>query len=289
MVPMANAEKKNETKDKKTNEEMYYPTNDYLFKRIFGYKGNEAITQDLIEAILEKDCEVVEITSDEVTEKDLQEDKIGVLDVFVTEKGGTQINLEMQVAEYEYIIDRILFYWAKKYVECIHSGDRYEKLKPTKVILITNFEVKKLSSLKETVNSFKIIDTKTGKLVLTENLELVIIELPKMKKYESNNKRLEMWLKFIIDPNRLGAKDMSENDKLQKAKDEYDKVMADEHEKMLIRLREKYWLDYNSMKSASFNSGVEEGKRQRQRRTVERNGKKERQKGAAEKKSLRSF
>ena len=257
---MAEKTKNSNKKEKQTNEKTYYPTNDYLFKRIFGYKGNEKITEDLIETILGRKCEVIEIKSDEVTEKDLQKDKIGVLDVFVKEKDGTQINIEMQVAEYKYIIDRILYYWAKKYIESLQGGDDYEELKPTKVILITNFEIKKLKVLEDIVNSFKIIDTKTGKLILTENLELVIIELPKMKKYQLENKELESWLKFIVNPNSLGAKDMNENKYIKEAKEEYDKVLADEHERDLIAQRERYWLDYNSMRNAMKEEGFEEGR-----------------------------
>ena len=33
------------------NEIRYIPTNDYVFKRIFGYKGNEDITADLLKAV----------------------------------------------------------------------------------------------------------------------------------------------------------------------------------------------------------------------------------------------
>ncbi len=101
---MAKNQKTN-TKEKDGEEnEIFYPSNDYLFKRLFGYKGNEKITQGLLEAILERKCDVVEVKSDEVTEKDLASDKVGVLDVFVTEKDGTQINIEMQMASYETII-----------------------------------------------------------------------------------------------------------------------------------------------------------------------------------------
>ena len=260
-----------------TTKEKYYPTNDYLFKRIFGYKGNERITEAFIETILGKKYEVLEIKSDEVTEKDLRSDKIGILDVFVKEKNGTQINIEMQVAEYEYIVDRILFYWAKKYIESIQEGDDYKELKPTKVILITKFEIKKLNKLENIVNSFKIIDTKTGKLILTENLELVIIELPKMKKYQLKNKELESWLKFIVDPNSLGEKDMDENKKIKDAKEEYDRIIADEHERDLIAQRERWWLDYNSMKNASYDSGMKAGMKE-----GKEEGRKERRKSKAD-------
>ena len=93
---------------------------------------------------------------------------------------------------------------------------------------------------------------------MTENLELVIIELPKMKKYKIENKKLESWLKFIINPNKVGEKEMAKNKEIKEAKEEYDKIVSDEHEKMLIKLREKYWLDYNSMKNASYSKGKKE-------------------------------
>ena len=249
------------TENSSTDKKEYYPTNDYLFKRIFGYKGNERITEDLIETILGRKCRVIEIKSDEMTEKDLQSDKIGILDIFIKEYDGTQINIEMQVAEYKYITDRILFYWAKKYVESIQSGDDYEKLKQTKVILITKFELKKLKILKNVVNAFKIMDTKTGKLILTENLELVIIELPKLEKCKMENKELESWLKFIVNPNSLGGNVMDKNKHIKEAKKEYDKILADEHERDLIEQRERHWLDYNSMRNAMKREGYESGRK----------------------------
>lgn len=46
---------------------------------------------------------------------------------------------------------------------------------------------------------------------MTENLELVIIELPKMNKYTIQNRKLESWLKFIKNPNSLGAIELGEN------------------------------------------------------------------------------
>ena len=62
----------------------------------------------------------------------------------------------------------------------------------------------------------------------------------------------------------MGAIELGENKEIQKAKEEYDKIMADEHEKMLIKLREKYWLDYNSMKNASYDKGKAVGEKKKQ-------------------------
>jgi predicted transposase/invertase (TIGR01784 family) len=251
---------RNNTKEKdKEEKEVFYPTNDYCFKRLFGYKGNEAITQGLLEAILGKKCEVVEVKSDEVTEKDLSSDKVGVLDVFVKEQDGTQINLEMQMVSYDSILKRVLFYWSKKYLENIKSGEDYSELKPTKVILIANFEIEKLKSIKEIASSFKILDQKTGKIILTNDFEIVIIEMRKIDLYKSENQELINWLEFIKNPNELGGDILANNETIKKAKEEYDKIMADEHERSMIKLREKYMLDYNTLKKESYEHGKEDG------------------------------
>ena len=249
----------------KTNEakEIYYPTNDYCFKRLFGHRGNEKITQNLLEAILEKKCEVIKVKADEITEKDLATEKVGILDVYVQEKDGTQINIEMQVLQYEEIIERLLFYWAQKYTESIKAGESYNKLKPTKVILIANFEINRLKSIKEIATSFEILDRSTGKIILTKDLEIVIIELPKLKKYKTSNTELENWLKFIINPNEVGGDILEKNEAMKRAKEVYDELMADEHEKSLIKLREKYIRDYNTIKEGSYAQGLESGRAER--------------------------
>ena len=58
------------------------PKNDYVFKRIFGYTGNEEITKGLINAILD-DVEItnIEIDLKKELEQDLKDDKYGILDI----------------------------------------------------------------------------------------------------------------------------------------------------------------------------------------------------------------
>ena len=52
------------------------PTNDYVFKRIFGYVGNEEITKGLLSAILKKKINNVKLDGNTILERDLQEDKM---------------------------------------------------------------------------------------------------------------------------------------------------------------------------------------------------------------------
>ena len=57
------------------------PTNDYVFKRIFGHKGNEEITKGLISAIIKREIKSIKLDGKKILEKDLIDDKIGILDI----------------------------------------------------------------------------------------------------------------------------------------------------------------------------------------------------------------
>ena len=53
------------------------PKNDYVFKRIFGYTGNEEITKDFLKSILLDNIKEIELDYNPITEKDLF-DNIGL-------------------------------------------------------------------------------------------------------------------------------------------------------------------------------------------------------------------
>ena len=58
-------------------DEAMLPTNDYVFKRIFGRVGNEEITKGLISAIIKREVKKVELDESPILEKDLRDDKVG--------------------------------------------------------------------------------------------------------------------------------------------------------------------------------------------------------------------
>ena len=98
-----------------SQEKQYIPTNDYVFKRIFGHAGNEKITKRFIKCITGVEYSNIELDSSPILEADLVNSKMGVLDVRVEGNKDTNIDIEMQVTSKEYIADRILWYWSKMY------------------------------------------------------------------------------------------------------------------------------------------------------------------------------
>ena len=52
------------------------PKQDYVFKRIFGYVGNEEITKDLLSSIINENITEIELDKNPILEKDLMDDKL---------------------------------------------------------------------------------------------------------------------------------------------------------------------------------------------------------------------
>ena len=91
------------------------PTIDYVFKRIFGYAGNEKITAGLLSAILEEPVYDVNLDTNPILEKDLIDDKLGILDIKANIGKHTVCDIEMQVVDKNNLLEILLFYWRKLY------------------------------------------------------------------------------------------------------------------------------------------------------------------------------
>ena len=91
----------------------------------------------------------------------------------------------------------------------------------------------------------------------SDDIEIVIIELSKFKKY-MNNTALADWVKFIINPKVI---DMS-NEEVKKAKKVLDELSQDEYERRLAELREKYIIDQKATEAAGYDKGLEQGLKQ---------------------------
>ena len=248
---------KKERKKECIIEKLLNPKNDYVFKRIFGHIGNEDITASLIGSIIEKKITNVELDNNTILEKDLFDDKVGILDIRAKIDNNINCNIEMQVVDHSNIEKRILFYWSKMYSKSINAGKDYSELEKTIVILILDYELEFLKEVPKYQTKWQIREEEYHQIILTDVMELYIIELPKFIKYKENRKNeMNSWLKFIENPEVIK---MDGNEELKKAKKELEKISNDKHERYLAELREKYILDQKSIESAGYNKGIKEG------------------------------
>ena len=249
--------KQNAKPKQETKQDLLNPKNDYVFKRIFGHQGNEAITKSFISAVLNQNITDVVLESDSTLPKDMLDDKVGILDIKVKIDNHINCDVEMQVVDKKNIEKRILFYCSKMYAQSITAGKDYLKLEKSIAILISNYELDSLKSIKKYVSKWNLREEDYKNIILTDDIEIVIIELPKFKKY-MNNTALADWVKFFINPKVI---DMN-NEEVKKAKEVLDELSQDEHERRLAELREKYIMDQKATEAAGYDKGLECGIKQ---------------------------
>ena len=136
--------------------ELLSITNDYVFKRTFGYTEDGEVTKVLLRDVLLDEINSIELNNQTITEKELMDDKVGILDIKAVLNGSTQCDVEMQVVNQHNIEKRILFYWAKMYAQTIKEGNQYQDLKKSICVLIADFEVDSLKEVKKYITKWNI-------------------------------------------------------------------------------------------------------------------------------------
>lgn len=251
-------------------EKLLSPKNDYVFKRIFGFVGNEEITKGLLNSIIEgSKIKKVKLDCKQILERDLKKDKSGVLDIRAVLDNSIECDIEMQIADRKDIENRLLFYWSRLYSKSLSVGKKYISAKKTIVILFANYEISGLEEIHKYFSKWHICEDEYKNVVLTKNLEIYIIELPKFEKY-NNNDELSAWVKFIIKPEEIDMNDVKENKSLKEAKKLLVKISGNKKEQKLAFQRLLHIMDQKAIEAAGFDkgkkSGLEEGEKIRHRK-----------------------
>ena len=93
------------------------PLNDFIFKKVFGEKGNEDILISFINAVLKRTKKEpiveVEIIENKQLTKELILDKTGIIDVRAKTSKGENIDIEVQLTDQGNMDKRTLFYWER--------------------------------------------------------------------------------------------------------------------------------------------------------------------------------
>lgn len=162
------------------------------------------------------------------------------------------------------LIERILYYWSRIYGKNLKEGDDYVELKRTIEVLIVNFEIKRLRGLKYH-SKWKIIEEEDRNVILTEHLELHIIELPKIYRIRKKEEEQELvkWLNFIENPeSKKVGEYMKENKEMKEAKERLEIMSEDERMQILAELRLKAIRDEKAVERFGYNKGIEKGIKQ---------------------------
>ena len=237
------------------------PTNDIVFKKIFGTEGNEDITKDFIGCIIGRNIKKLEFKDPNLL-RDYSNDKNKILDVKAVLDDNTLCDIEVQVANEHDIIYRALDYWSKMYRTSIEKSKRYIKMKNTIVIIITGFKIDELKEIEDYHTVYKLVDKKHQK-VLTDIFRVDIIEIPKAKQQLKIGEfegfgNMKGWMNFFINPGREISNMDEMSDELKKAYEEWQKYNSNEEERELAERRYLNLLSHEHAKWYEHNLGIEE-------------------------------
>ena len=180
------------------NKKTFNALNDCFVRYFFTDKGGEKVLLDFINAVMisadMKTFKAVEILNPFNLKKHYNY-KETIVDVKCITKNGTVVIIEVQLSGNSRFPERILYYWSANYSKLLKKGEEYEDLTPVISINLLNFNLNKND--KNVHSCYMIYDTKNARL-LTDHLQIHIIELKKFKFKDNNLKKdLNYWLGFF--------------------------------------------------------------------------------------------
>ena len=257
--------KSNENKENEITREkqLLQPKIDVVFQSLFN-KNNMEITKSFVEVLLEEKIETIEINSDKDLIREKPEDKLGILDLELDVNNKEKIDVEIQLSKRTEFVKRILWYLTRMYSKQIKKGDKYKNLKKVMLIAIIDFDLKETEELKEMETIWKLIETKNREKILTEDIEIRIIELSKAKEMYKKNKDNEkaQWMLFINNPNSEEVKEiMKKNKDIKECIIKVKELTEDEKMERLAFLRERARMDEESLRDEGYEEGIKESKK----------------------------
>ena len=236
------------------------PTNDVIFKMIFGDKRHPRILIHFLNSVIRPNSPItsIDIKQTELS-KDLVSQKGVRLDIVATTENNEIISIEMQKSREPHMVARSLFYWSKLFSGQLEVSESYKDLHRTISINILDFKL--FEKDKRFWRKAVLLDKETNE-ELTDLLELHFIELGKMKEMREDSP-ITFWIEFFKDPYSEKVKELCEYvPEIKEAKEVFEKAKADPEAQVLMRIREKATRDFASAIQGAKDEGIEQKTRE---------------------------
>ena len=248
------------------DEFLMKPKIDFAFKEIM--ENNEA-RKGFLAAVLKvnpKDIKETRILNPYLR-KIHEDDKLGILDVRVLLNNDTEIDTEIQLAEFAAWANRTLFYLSKMFADQIEKGQDYSLLKKCVSISILDFVLFKEEET-EFYSCFHIREDSRN-FLYTDKMEFHVIELPKLPERLKEDDSLLLWAKFINAERKEEFDMLAEKSPYINSAYQHLQVISQDKEKRLeYEAREKAVRDHNQMMKEARERGMQEGMREGMREGI---------------------
>jgi predicted transposase/invertase (TIGR01784 family) len=167
------------------------PIVDCVFKAILGSEENKNLLIHFLNSVLEPEILIAEIEiQNPYNEREFIADKLTVVDVKAIDDNKRQYQIEIQLVLHTAIAERMLYTWSKIYNTQLQKGDSFEKLNPVISIWVLNENL--FNNVKDFHLPF-VIYNKKNDLILSKDLEIHLLQLPKWQRNSIENEK-DRWL-----------------------------------------------------------------------------------------------
>jgi predicted transposase/invertase (TIGR01784 family) len=244
------------------------PLNDYVVKCIYGDQKNIANTARLLQTVLDlppEDYAGLRVV-DPFLKRLWRKDKQGVVDVRLA-AGGRQVSIDVQVLRYKAMQSRVVYYNSKMVTEQMKSGYRYEAIRQTISVVITNHEL--LPDEEDYLNCYELRNSKNGKL-FTDLQKYVILELPKVPG-EDDGRPVWPYLQFFKCRRKEEFEMLwKKRPEVRPQVEEYQRISWSARRRLLADYWEKQRRDAQAATDYARDEGREEGRAESQQALAEK-------------------
>ena len=234
-------------------------SNDIVFQELFGNPKNSKITAHLLSLILQRKINNIDLDVNKRMLGNSPNSKIGRLDIRAKFNNGEDCNIELQVAPYQFMPERMLDYWANMHSLKISKGQDYDVLKPSISILIAGYNLNQLKHISKYHTIWNLREKDFSETIITNNIEMHVLEIPKIQT-DVINDELAQWLKFIENPeNKEVQKIMCRNFYWKQAEEELAYLSGDPDFQRIVEARAGFLMDQATYKKQCEREGHKKG------------------------------
>ena len=195
----------------------------YVLRKILNSEEQLDRIKDFIESILDIKIETIKLNTylNSKSKYLPLEENFGIVDVRIETEEKEQINVGIQFIDGMYVQTKMLMYYSQIHLNQTQYEDNREFTKTITINILDYIYYKNPSYIKKII-----IKSRQEGTIKLEEIELMVIELPKFFKIQSNLSRKEQWILYLKGGDRNIIENLKQNNK---------------YISMLDGLVDKYW------------------------------------------------
>ena len=172
------------------------PRVDIVFKAIFGDPRHAHILIHLLNAILNLRGKrrIISVKhQNPIQDREKEDEKMSIVDVLVRDQSGHSYQIDVQIKKHQGLNNRMLLYSSRTYSRQLSKGESYVDLKPTVGIWFCGFV---LDDDEPCITRY-LLKSETTHKVLSDQLQICVVQLPKAILEDTLDKSTFNWCTFL--------------------------------------------------------------------------------------------